>query len=50
MVPKAPLVKATLARRARLRANPSLNLTPCGSPRMALISFWAIRGLPQGAG
>ena len=30
--------------------NPVFNRTPCGSPRMALISFWAKRGLPQGAG
>ena len=32
------------------RPNPVFNRTPCGSPRMALISFWAKRGLPQGAG
>ena len=31
------------------RPNPVFNRTPCGSPRMALISFWAKRGLPQGA-
>ena len=30
--------------------NPSVNLTPCGSPRLAFISFWAKRALPQGAG
>ena len=30
--------------------NPSVNLTPCGSPRLAFISFWAKHGLPQGAG
>ena len=30
--------------------NPVFNRTPCGSPRLALISFWAKRGLPQGAG
>ena len=30
--------------------NPSVNLTPCGSPHLAFISFWAKRGLPQGAG
>lgn len=34
----------------KLQPNPALNLTPCGSPRMAHISFWAMRGLPQGAG
>ena len=33
-----------------MRANPALNLTLCGSPRMAFISFWAMRGLPQSAG
>ena len=32
------------------RPNPSVNLTPCGSPRLAFISFWAKHGLPQGAG
>ena len=30
--------------------NPVFNRTPCGSPRLAFISFWAKRGLPQGAG
>ena len=30
--------------------NPSVNLTPCGSPRLAVISFSAKRALPQGAG
>ena len=30
--------------------NPAVNRTPCGSPRLAFISFWAKRGLPQGAG
>ena len=34
----------------RARPNPVFNRTPCGSPRMAFISFWAKRGLPQGAG
>ena len=33
-----------------LRPNPVFNRTPCGSPRVALISLWAKRGLPQGAG
>ena len=33
-----------------LMPNPSVNLTPCGSPRLAFISFWAKHGLPQGAG
>ena len=33
-----------------LGPNHSLNLTLCGRPRMALISFWAMRGLPQSAG
>jgi hypothetical protein len=37
-------------RRREARPNPVFNRTPCGSPRMALISFWAKRGLPQGAG
>ena len=32
------------------RPNTSVNLTPCGSPRLAYISFWAKHGLPQGAG
>jgi hypothetical protein len=32
------------------RPNPVFNRTPCGSPRLAFISFWAKRGLPQGAG
>jgi len=27
-----------------------LDRTPCGMPRMALISFWAMRVLPQSAG
>ena len=30
--------------------NPVFNRTPCGSPPLAFISFWAKRGLPQGAG
>ena len=30
--------------------NPVFNRTPCGSPRLVFISFWAKRGLPQGAG
>ena len=30
--------------------NPAVNRTPCGSPHLAFISFWAKRGLPQGAG
>ena len=34
----------------RARPNPVFNRTPCGSPSLALISFWAKRGLPQGAG
>jgi len=33
-----------------LRPNTSFNRTRCGSPRLAPISFWAKRGLPQGAG
>lgn len=33
-----------------LRANTSLNRTLCGSRRLALISFWAKRRLPQIAG
>jgi hypothetical protein len=33
-----------------LGPNHSLNLTLCGSPRMTLIPFWAMRGLPQSAG
>jgi hypothetical protein len=37
-------------RRREARPNPVFNRTPCGSPRMALISFWAKRSLPQGAG
>ena len=37
-------------RMKNVRPNPSVNLTPCGSPRLAFISFWAKRGLPQGAG
>ena len=40
--------KSSVVRHAR--PNPVFNRTPCGSPRMALISFWAKRGLPQGAG
>ena len=32
------------------RPNPVFNRTPCGSPRLAFITFWAKRGLPQGAG
>ena len=40
--------KSSLVRHAR--PNPVFNRTPCGSPRVALISFWAKRGLPQGAG
>jgi hypothetical protein len=32
------------------RPNPVFNRTPCGSPPLALISFWAKGGLPQGAG
>ena len=32
------------------RPNPAFNRTPCGSPPLALISFWAKAGLPQGAG
>jgi hypothetical protein len=35
---------------ASVTPNHSLNLTLCGRPRMALISFWAMRGLPQSAG
>ena len=34
----------------RARPNPVFNRTPCGSPPLALISFWAKGGLPQGAG
>ena len=34
----------------RARPNPVFNRTPCGSPPLALISFWAKAGLPQGAG
>jgi hypothetical protein len=30
--------------------SPSLNRTPCGMPRMALISFWAMCVTPQVAG
>ena len=30
--------------------NPVFNRTPGGSPHLAFISFWAKRGLPQGAG
>ena len=30
--------------------NPVFNRTPCGSPPLALISFWAKGGLQQGAG
>ena len=40
--------KSSVVRRAR--PNPVFNRTPCGSPRLALISLWAKRGLPQGAG
>ena len=40
--------KPSVVRHAR--PNPVFNRTPCGSPRMAFISFWAKRGLPQGAG
>jgi hypothetical protein len=45
-----PLHQGQGITRARARPNPVFNRTPCGSPRMALISFWAKRGLPQGAG
>ena len=40
--------KSSVVRRAR--PNPVFNRTPCGSPHLAFISFWAKRGLPQGAG
>ena len=40
--------KSSVVRHAR--PNPVFNRTPCGSPRLAFISFWAKRGLPQGAG
>ena len=36
--------------RQPVRADPALKLTSCGRPRMAFISFWAMRGPPQGAG
>ena len=42
--------KSDTFRRSGARPNPVFNRTPCGSPRLALISFWAKRGLPQGAG
>ena len=40
--------KSSVVRRAR--PNPVFNRTPCGSPHLAFISFWAKCGLPQGAG
>ena len=47
---KASNIKARSPREHDARPNPVFNRTPCGSPRLALISFWAKRGLPQGAG
>ena len=35
---------------ASVLANPSLNRTPCGGPRLAIISFSAKHGSPQSAG
>ena len=40
------IFKSSVVRRAR--PNPVFNRTPCGSPHLAFISFWAKRGLPQG--
>ena len=46
----ASCIKSNASRAQNAWPNPVFNRTPCGSPRMALISFWAKRGLPQGAG
>jgi hypothetical protein len=44
------IIKRGSLREHGARPNPVFNRTPCGSPRLALISFWAKHGLPQGAG
>ena len=46
----ASVIKSSASREQNAWPNPAVNRTPCGSPRLALISFWAKRGLPQGAG
>ena len=46
----ASVIKSNASRAQNAWPNPAVNRTPCGSPRLAFISFWAKRGLPQGAG
>ena len=46
----ASVIKSNASRAQNAWPNPAVNRTPCGSPRLAFISFWAMRGLPQGAG
>ena len=46
----ASVIKSNASCAQNAWPNPAVNRTPCGSPRLAFISFWAKRGLPQGAG